>query len=123
MRADEPSYPVSSRDDGERAPVGPGVAFLWIALLVNLAWFSAFAVSTGGGILHAIAQPSPPIPSDLAVRSGGAQWVIMEVVGPVILGLVMAYAAYRYYTRNRRLDRKVKVYSNVVYEVPPSERA
>jgi len=113
MRAASPSR-VGDKQD--RAPAGPGVAFLWIALLLNLAWFSAFAVSTGGGILQAIAQPSAAFGGDVTVRAGGAQWALMEVVGVAVLGLALAYAALRYHTRDRRLDPAAEAAARDIYD-------
>jgi len=117
-----PSYSDSDHRDAGRAPMGAGLAFLWVALILNLAWFSAFAVSTASGIFAALSR-AQPVTNDVPVHAGGAQWAILEVVGPILLGLVMAYALYRYATRNRRLDRRVTVHSNVTYDVPASERA
>jgi len=113
MRAASPSR---AGDDRERAPAGPGVAFLWVALLLNLAWFSAFAISTGGGILEAVAQPSAAFAGDVTVRAGGAQWALMEVVGAMVLGLALAYAALRYYTRDRQLDPAAEAAARDIYD-------
>ena len=113
-----PSYSDAS---GARTPMGAGLAFLWVALMLNLAWFSVFAFSTATGILQALSRPRPPMPDDVPVRAGGAQWAIIEVAGPLILGLVLAYAMYRYYTRNRRLERDISAHSGPEHDLAARE--
>jgi hypothetical protein len=107
----------ADRHSNARAPMGAGLVFLWVALMFNLAWFSIFAVSTATGIMQALLRPQPAVPDDVPVRAGGAQWALIEVAGPLILGLVLAYAMYRYYTRNRSLERDVSAHSGPEHDL------
>jgi hypothetical protein len=106
------SYASDARD---RAPAGPGVAFLWIALLINVAWFSAFAVSTASGILSSTPRAAA-LSGDVPVSAGGAQWALIEVIGAGLLALALAYAAFRYYTRDRSLDPAAEAAARDIYD-------
>jgi hypothetical protein len=112
MRPVSNSY---SSDVRERGPVDPGVAFLWVALLANVAWFSAFAVSTASGILRSTPRAAAALSGDIPIRAGGAQWALMEVVGVVLLALALAYA-FRYYTRDRSLDPAAETAARDIYD-------
>lgn len=117
------SYSAPDRQGDARAPMGAGMAFLWVALLANLAWFSAFAVSTARGIIEAVMRGSAPAPENVSVGAGGAQWALIEIGGPLLLGLGLAYAVYRYHTRNRRLDRDVNANARPVHDLSADRAA
>jgi hypothetical protein len=111
--------PVSTsyaNEDQRRPPIGAGLAFLWVALLLNLAWFSAFAVSTASGILRSRPHGAVGTAGYASVGAGGAQWALMEVVGVALLALALAYAAFRYYTRDRSLDPVAEDAARDIYD-------
>jgi hypothetical protein len=122
MGAISPRFATSVSTSDARAvedrPTGGGLAFLWIVLLANLAWFSAFAVSTGAGILRAVRTPTAPPPGYVPVGSGGVQMLLIDVGGVALLGLALAYGLYRYHTRDRRLDPVAEEAARDVYDKP-----
>lgn len=76
--------------------------FIWIGWALAAA-FWGMTMTTIGGIVRSVMQPSPA-PSG-GVDAGGVGFVLMDVVGGlVLLGLAMAYAAWRFSHRNRALD-------------------
>jgi len=96
--------------------VGPGLAFLWVAWAVTAAWFFPFALRTSVGILEATGR-TDAMPGG-AVDAGGMSLVMLEVVGVVILGLALAYGAFRYATRNRALDPIGEAATKAQYDAP-----
>ncbi|HEX3700678.1 MAG TPA: hypothetical protein VHV27_08400 [Phenylobacterium sp.] len=75
--------------------------FVWVAWSLAFA-FWAFTMSSFFGILQAIAS-NPPGGLMGGVDSGGAN-LILWVLGLIVLGLVIAYGAARWATRDRALD-------------------
>ena len=87
-----------------RAPVGRGLVALWVLMLLNLAWFVPFAVSTGSGIVQALIRAAQAPPAAGGADAGGVQWMLLNVVGVLVLGIALVYGLNRYRTRDRGPD-------------------
>jgi hypothetical protein len=86
--------------------------FLWTAWALAAA-FWAFSLTTGVGILRAMGGASAS--GDVGVSGGG--WAVMNIVAPVILGMAIAYGAYRYLTRDRSKDALTEAATRAEYDM------
>ena len=89
---------------------------LWVLLILNLAWFTPFAVSTGSGIMQALMRS--PAWVEGAPGASGAGYLLMDIGGAVVLGLAIAWGLFRYSTRNRALDPLTEAATREQYEHP-----
>jgi hypothetical protein len=103
---------------GERRSYGHATErnVLWVLLILNLAWFTPFAVSTGSGIMQALMRS--PAWTEGAQGASGAGYLLMDVVGVLVLGLAIAWGLLRYQTRNRALDPLTEAATREEYEHP-----
>jgi hypothetical protein len=92
----------------------PELVFLWVAWTLAFA-FWAFTFTTAIEIMEAVMRPSNG-PSPGEVDAGGVGWGLMNFVGPVILGLALAYGLYRYATRDRRKDAVTEASTAALYD-------
>jgi len=93
--------------------------FIWIAWALAAAFWGA-TMTSFFGILRAAGQPSPAPMG--AADAGGISWAIIDVAGGVVvLGLALAYGAYRYATRDRRMDPVTEAATARLYDA--EERA
>jgi hypothetical protein len=88
--------------------------FLWVAWTAAFA-FWAFSMSTFFGILDAIAA-SPPGGLMGGMDAGGAGFLLMTVVGVAALGLIIAYGAVRWATRDKSLDPVTEASTAALYD-------
>lgn len=99
--------------DRGRGDVGAKI-FLWAAWAAAAA-FWAFMLTTGIGILNSTRGANGPGPGE--VDAGGVGWGLMNVVGVVILGLAIAYGAFRYFTRDKRDDALTEAATRAEYDM------
>ena len=88
--------------------------FLWLAWTAAFA-FWAFSMSSFFGIFDAIAA-GPPGGLRGGVDAGGAGFFLISVVGVVALGLIIAYGAVRWATRDRSLDATTEASTAALYD-------
>lgn len=91
-----------------------GKIFLWVAWAAAAA-FWAFSLTTGIGILNSTRGANGPGPGE--VDAGGVGWGLMNVVGVTILGLAIAYGAFRYFTRDKRNDALTEAATRAEYDM------
>jgi hypothetical protein len=96
-------------------PVTGPTIFVWIAWALAAA-FWALTMTTAAGILQATGNGAGPGPTGGAVDAGGAGWGLINVVGVTILGLAIAYGAYRYATRDRKKDPMTEASTAALYD-------
>jgi hypothetical protein len=99
--------------DRGRGDVGAKI-FLWVAWAAAAA-FWAFMLTTGIGILNSTGPANGPGPGE--VDAGGVGWGLMNVVGVVILGLAIAFGAFRYFTRDKRNDALTEAATHAEYDM------
>lgn len=110
------SYAVSSETETTGAGVG-GKIFIWLAWALAAA-FWAFTLTTAFGIMGALGDPAANGPGPGEVDAGGMGWLLMTFVGGLlILGGALAYGAYRYATRNKRLDPLTEAATHAEYDM------
>ncbi|MGA0604756.1 hypothetical protein ACO2Q0_02045 [Phenylobacterium sp. VNQ135] len=91
-----------------------GKIFLWVAWALAAA-FWAFTLTAGVGILNSMGSANGPGPGE--VDAGGVGWGLMNVVGVVVLGLALAYGAYRYFSRDKRTDALTEAATRAEYDM------
>jgi hypothetical protein len=96
-------------------------AFLWIVLILALAVWVPFTVIVDSAILAAAS--SITFRGEGAADAGGIGWILIDIVGPMLLALGLAYGLYRYHTRDRRLDPLTEAATRDAFEHPrPAHR-
>lgn len=96
---------TSDFDDDVQPTTAGGTAgqvFLWVAWALAAA-FWAMVGTTAVHILMAGDNPAMALGGGDA-EGGGLQWFSMTVVGVAILGLAIAFGAWRWATRDKRRD-------------------
>lgn len=112
------TLPADERNDYAETTSGgvAGQIFLWVAWALAAA-FWAFALTTGVGILS-MGGPATNGPGPGEVDAGGVGWMLINVIGGlVILGLAIAYGAYRYATRDKRNDPITEAATHAEYDM------
>lgn len=105
------------RDTGAYESTGRGVAgqiFLWVAWAAA-AIFWGFSLTTGLGILSSTPAVNGPGPGE--ADAGGVGWMLINFVGGlIVLGGAIAYGAYRYASRDKRLDPMTEAATHAEYD-------
>ena len=76
--------------------------FIWLAWLVAFG-FWALSVATAFGILAAMANPAPTAQAQ-ELGAGGIGFSLITIIAVAALGIAMAWAAFQYATRDKRMD-------------------
>lgn len=87
--------------------------FIWCAwALAAFFWGATF--TTFGGILEAVARPTPAVVG--GVDFGGVGFLVMDVVGGLlVLGALLAWGSWMYARRDRRLDPLTEAKTAQIY--------
>jgi hypothetical protein len=97
----------------ERAPIGGGLIFLWVAwLLAGAFWLFSFGIDVG--ILKAVQHPFAQVNG--SAGASGVGWMLIDVVGVLVVGLALLYGLARYTTRNRRNDPVTEATTAALYD-------
>jgi hypothetical protein len=112
--AQTPAERDHTPDRAARRTTGSTI-FVWIAWALAAAFWVA-SLTTGIGILQATGDGTGQALNAGEVDAGGAGWGLMNFVGVAILGLALAYGAYRYATRNRRNDPVTEASTAALYD-------
>jgi hypothetical protein len=100
-------------DRSERAPIGPGVIFLWIAwAIAAVFWLASLQIDVG--IIEAVQRPVASTAA--AADVGGIGFAMMTILGVVALGIALAYGLARTATRNRALDPVTEAATASLYD-------
>ncbi len=86
--------------------------FLYVAWTLA-AIFWAFTMNTGLGILRLVS--GAPATADVGASGGG--WALMNMVGAAVLGLAIAYGAFRYFTRDKSKDALTEAATHAEYDM------
>lgn len=117
------SYPDQSTPYGQtraevhdtapaRRDVGATI-FIWLAWAAA-AFFWGATLTTAVNILGSPAPAQSVGPGE--VDSGGIGWGLMNFIGVIILGLAIAYGAFRYLTRDKRKDPMTEAATHALYD-------
>lgn len=88
--------------------------FVWIAWAFA-AGFWALTLTTAVGIVQSLRPADGPGPGEVDV--GGMGWLLMNVIGGlVVLGLAIAYGAWRWGTRDKRKDSATEASTAALYD-------
>jgi hypothetical protein len=108
--------PERDTADAPRAYRTPGgMFFVWISWALAAAFWGV-TLTTAIGIMQATGDGTGQGPTPGAVDAGGAGWGLMNFIGVAILGLALAYGAYRYATRDRRIDPVTEASTAALYD-------
>jgi len=100
-------------DRAERAPVGPGVVFLWIAwAIAGVFWLASLQIEVG--IIEAVQRPTGGTAA--AADVGGIGFAMMTILGVLALGIALAYGLARNATRNRATDPVTEAATASLYD-------
>jgi hypothetical protein len=111
---------AETRADGAHRQAGYGAhrdlgatIFVWVAWAAA-AFFWGVTLTTAFNILGtpAPAQALGPGEAD----AGGVGWGLMNFVGVIILGMAIAYGAFRYFTRDKRKDPMTEASTHALYD-------
>jgi hypothetical protein len=94
-----------------------------LMLFIGGTFFLLFTIVVDSGILAAVMHPTPlPVESASATSGAGGTGAAgfpfltaMEIIGPLLIGLALAYGLYRNHTRDRRLDATTEAATRQVY--------
>ena len=93
-----------------------GKIFLWIAWAVA-AIFWGVMLTTGAGILQAGDSPALAR-GDAQADAGGISWMLITVIGGlIVLGLAIAWGAYRWATRDKSKDAMTEAATHAEYDL------
>lgn len=110
---------ASEREEASYESTAGGVAgqtFLWLAWAAA-AIFWGVILTTGLGILSAGDNPAISRPGGGA-DAGGISWFLIAVVGgTVVLGLAIAWGAWRYATRDKSKDPMTEAATHAEYDM------
>jgi hypothetical protein len=110
------AYEESSSSYESTAGGVGGQIFLWLAWAAA-AIFWGVMLTTAAGILGAADSPAVARPGGGA-DAGGISWFLINVVGgTVVLGLAIAWGAYRYATRNKANDPMTEAATRAEYDM------
>lgn len=110
------STPYADSRPATQAPARPDVGatiFVWVAWAAA-AFFWGVTLTTA---VHILGSPMPNQgvgPGE--VDQGGVGWGLMNVVGVIVLGLAIAYGAFRYMTRDKRKDPVTEASTHALYD-------
>jgi hypothetical protein len=109
----------SDEDLGGYEDTGSGVAgkaFLWVAWAAA-ALFWGFMLTTGVGILKAGNNPALHA-GGAAADAGGLGFLLMDVIGGLfILGLAIAWGAWRWASRDKSMDPMTEAATAATYDM------
>ncbi|WP_374472539.1 hypothetical protein [Phenylobacterium sp.] len=120
------TLPYSDRTDtysAERSDAGAhrtrdvgATIFVWLAWAAA-AIFWGFALTTAFGILSSLGHPAADGLDAGEADVGGIGWMTINFIGGlIILGGALAYGAYRYASRDKRLDPVTEAATHALYD-------
>jgi hypothetical protein len=105
--------PASQRDRGGVF----SLAFLFLGWAV-LAGFWAAGLTAFSGIIGSLGHPAAQGPSAGSADAGGIGWLLINFVGGIlVLGGAIAFGAWRYANRDRRLDGMTEAATHAEYDL------
>lgn len=106
----------------DRRGISGELVFVWLALLATTVVFTPFAAMTFWGIVSA--SPPTPAPGEPGAISAvsGSGYVIMDILGVTLLGVGLAYGAYKYHTRDRRKDPVTEQATEALYDAAGAKK-
>jgi hypothetical protein len=114
-RTDTYAAQRTGADDHRSRDMGATI-FVWVAWAVA-AIFWGFTLTTAFGILGSLGHPAADGLDAGEVDAGGLGWMAINFVGGlIILGGAIAYGAYRWASRDKRLDPVTEAATHELYD-------